>query len=71
MEASLPVNVVGDQWSVEEDREPLPGYQEHEVEEHVQDVLGEHQGVQGGTLIYGILVISFQLIKCDDLAQNC
>ena len=63
--------MVRNQGGVEHQAEPLPGYQEHEVEEHVQDVLGEHQGVQGGTLIYGILVISFQLIKSDDLAQNC
>ena len=32
------MNMVGDQRSVEEDREPLPGYQEQKVEGDVQDV---------------------------------
>ena len=62
--------MVRNQGGVEHQAEPLPSYEEQEVEEHVQDVFWEHQGVQGGTLIYGILVISFQLIKCDDLTQN-
>ena len=59
--------MVGNQRSIEGDTEPLPGAEEEEVEQDVEDVLGKHQRVQTGALVYRILVVSFQLIKCNDL----
>ena len=61
------MHVVGDERSVECDTEPLPRHQEEDVEEDVQDVLWEHQGVQAGTLVNRILVICLQLVECDNL----
>ena len=66
----VPVNMVGDQRSVEEDREPLPGYQEQKVESDVQDVLWQDEGIERCALINRILVVSFQLIK-GDYVENC
>ena len=56
---ALPVDVVGDQRSIEGNTEPLPGAQEEEVEQDVEDVLRQHQRVQAGALVYRILVICF------------
>lgn len=53
----LPVDVIGDQRQVETEREPLPGEQEQQVEEDVQDVLGQDQGVQGVALVNRVLVV--------------
>ena len=33
----------------------------------MEEVLGQHQRVQTGALIYRVLVVSFQLIKSNDL----
>ena len=59
--------MVGNQRSIEGDTEPLPSAEEEEVEQDVEDVLGQHQWVQTGALVYRILVVSFQLIECNDL----
>ena len=64
------MNVIGDQRSVEGDAEPLPRAEEEEVEQDVEDVLGQHQRVEAGALIYRILVICLQLIECDDLQRK-
>ena len=64
------MNVIGDQRSVEGDTEPLPRAEEEEVEQDVEDVLGQHQRVEAGALIYRILVICLQLIECDDLQRK-
>ena len=56
---ALPVDVVGDQRSIEGNTEPLPGTQEEEVEQDVEDVLRQYQRVQAGALVYRILVICF------------
>ena len=61
------MHVVGDERSVERNTEPLAGHQEEDVEEDVQDVLWEHQGVQAGALVNRILVICLQLVECDNL----
>ena len=61
------MHVVGDERSVERNTEPLPRHQEKDVEEDVQDVLGEHQGVEAGALVDRILVICLQLVECDNL----
>jgi len=61
------VHMIGNQRRIKNQAEPLPSHQEHNVEEHVKDVLREDQGVQRSTLIYGVLVVGFQLIKCDDM----
>ena len=53
------MHVVGDQRSIEGNTEPLPGAQEEEVEQDVEDVLRQHQRVQAGALVYRILVICF------------
>jgi len=66
----VPVNVVGDQRSVEEDREPLPGYQEQQVEGDVQDVFWQDEWIERCALIDRILVVSFQLVKGDNV-ENC
>ena len=59
--------MVGDEGDVEEEGEPLPGKQEQHIDEHVQSVLGEHQRVQAGTLVYGVLVVSLQLVESNYL----
>lgn len=57
------MDVVGDEGGVEEDAEPLASDQEEKVEEDVENVLWQHQGIEGGALVYRILVVSFQLIE--------
>ena len=59
--------MISDKRSIESDAEPLPRKKEEDVEENVEDVLGQHQGVQTGALVYRVLVVSFQLIKSNDL----
>ena len=62
--------MVGDKRSIESDAEPLPGKEEEDVEENMEDVLRQHQRVQTGALVYRILVVSFQLIKSNDLQRK-
>ena len=62
-----PVDMISDKRSIESDAEPLSRKKEEDVEENVEDVLGQHQGVQTGALVYRILVVGFQLIKSNDL----
>ena len=62
--------MVGDKRSIESDAEPLPGEEEEDVEENMEDVLRQHQRVQTGALVYRILVVSFQLIKSNDLQRK-
>ena len=38
----LPVNVVRDERSIEGNTEPFSGQEEEEIEEDVEDVLGQH-----------------------------
>ena len=64
------MDVISDEWSVENETKPLPGQQEEEVEQAVEDVLRQHQRVQTGALVYRILVVSFQLIKSNDLQRK-
>ena len=64
---SLPVDVVGDEGRVEAEGEPLAGEEEQHVEEHVQDVLGEHQRVERVALVDRVLVVRLQLVERDDL----
>ena len=63
----LPIDMVGDEGDVEEEGEPLPGKQEQNVDQHVQSVLGQHQRVQAGALVYGVLVVSLQLVESNYL----
>ena len=62
--------MVGDKRSIESDAEPLPGEEEEDVEENMEDVLRQYQRVQTGALVYRILVVSFQLIKSNDLQRK-
>ena len=55
--------MVGYERSVKRNTEPLPRHQEEDVEEDVQDVLWEHQGVEARALVDRILVICLQLVK--------
>ena len=48
---------------INEERDPLPSKQEEDGGEHVQAVLGQHQGVEAGSLVIGVLLFSCQLIK--------
>ena len=65
-----PVDMIGHQGSIESDAEPLPGKEEEDVEENMEDVLRQHQRVETGALVYRILVVSFQLIKSNDLQRK-
>ena len=56
--------------SVDEESEPLPGEEEENVDEEVETILRQNQGVQTVALINGVLVVSLQFIKCDDLQQE-
>ena len=62
--------MIGHQRSIESDAEPLPGKEEEDVEENMEDVLRQYQRVQTGALVYWILVVSFQLIKSNDLQRK-
>ena len=62
--------MIGHQRSIEKDAEPLPCNEEEEVEENMEDVFREYQRVQTGALVYRILVVSFQLIKSNDLQRR-
>ena len=63
----LPIDMVGYEGDVEEEGEPLPGKQEQHIDQHVQRVLGQHQRVQAGALVYGVLVVSLQLVESNYL----
>ena len=63
----LPIDMVGDEGDVEEECEPLPGKQKQNIDQHVQRILGEHQRVQAGALVYGVLVVSLQLVESNYL----
>ena len=52
-----------------EERDPLPSKQEEDGGQHVQAVLEQHQGVEAGTLVIGVLLFSCQLIKSDQLEK--
>ena len=52
------------QRQVQQNRHPLPREEKEDIDKHVEYVLWEHQRVQTVTLVYGVLVICLQLIKC-------
>ena len=62
--------MVGNKRSIESDAEPLPRKEEEDVEQNMEEILGQHQGVQTGALVYRILVVGLQLIKSDDLQRK-
>lgn len=62
-----PVDVVGYKRGVEGNTEPLSRHEEEDIEEYVQDVLREYQGVQAGALVDRVLVICLQLVECNNL----
>ena len=64
------MDVISDEWSVENETKPLPGQQEEEVEQAVEDVLRQHQRVQTGALVYRVLVVRLQLVKRDYLKED-
>ena len=49
---------------IETQCQPLCCTQKHDTEGGVDEVLWEYKRIQGITLVYRILVISLQLIKC-------
>ena len=51
--------MIGHEGGVEGDTEPLPRDQEQEVEDEMEDVFRQYQGVQTGALVYRVLVVSF------------
>jgi len=59
------VNVVGDQWGVEEEGEPFTGEEEEEVEECVEGVFWEDERIKTLTLLDRVLVVCFELVECD------
>jgi flagellar biogenesis protein FliO len=59
--------VVADEGRVEDDREPFSGDEEEQIEEDVQDVLGQHQRVQAVALVDRVLVVGLQLVERNDL----
>ena len=64
------MHVVGDQRDVQAEREPLAGEQEQQVEEDVQDVLGQDERVQAVALVDRVLVVRLQLVERDDLGDK-
>ena len=54
-----PVNVVSYEREVEEYRKPLPGAEEQNIDQNMEDILRQHKGVQTVALINGVLVVSF------------
>jgi hypothetical protein len=62
--------VVADEGRVEDDREPFSGDEEEQIEEDVQDVLGQHQRVQAVALVDWVLVVGLQLVERNDLKFN-
>jgi hypothetical protein len=62
--------VVADEGRVEDDREPFSGDEEEQIEEDVQDVLGQHQRVQAVALVDRVLVVGLQLVERNDLKFN-
>lgn len=43
LDVYIPPDVVGQQWHVETEGEPLCSTQEHHAEEHMDEILREHQ----------------------------
>lgn len=64
-----PVDVVGDEGRVDAEGEPLAGEEEEDVEEDVQDVLGQDEGVERVALVDRVLVVRLQLVERDDLKE--
>jgi len=62
--------VVADEGRVEDDREPFSGDEEEQIEEDVQDVLGQHKRVQAVALVDRVLVVGLQLVERNDLKFN-
>ena len=56
--------------SVDEESEPLPGEEEEEVDEEVETILRQNQGVQTVALINRVLVVSLQFIKSYDVENG-
>ena len=53
------MNVVSYEREVEEYRKPLPGAEEQNIDQNMEDILRQHKGVQTVALINGVLVVSF------------
>ena len=66
----ISLDVVSDEWGVEDDREPFSGDEEEQIEEDVKDVLGQHQRVQAVALIDRVLVVGLQLIERNDVKNG-
>ncbi len=62
--------MVADEGRVEDDREPFSGDEEEQIEEDVQDVLGQHKRVQAVALVDRVLVVGLQLVERNDLKFN-
>ena len=62
--------MVANQWNVQEQREEFAGDKKQDIEKSVENVLRQNQWIQRITLINGIFVISFKLVKSDDLKWN-
>ena len=62
--------MVADERGVEDEREPLAGEQEEEVEEEVQEVLRQHERVEAVALVDRVLVVRLQLVEGNDL-ESC
>ena len=51
--------MVSYEWKVEEYCEPLPSKEEQNIDQHMENILGQHKRVQTVALINGVLVIGF------------
>ena len=56
--------------SIQKNGEPLASKEKEDVDKNVKNVLRQNQRIQTRTLIYRILVISFQFIKCNYLKRR-
>ena len=62
--------MVGNERSIDENGDPLPSKQEEKVDEDMETILRQHQGIQTVALVNGVLVVSLQLIKSYDLKKQ-
>lgn len=55
---------------IEAQGKPLCCTEKHDTEESMDEVLWKHKRIQGITLVYRVLVIGLQLIKCYDVPDG-
>ena len=70
MPCGLPVNMIGKKRNIQQQGEPFASEEEENIEEDMQEVLGENKRVQTGALVNRVLVVSPQLVKSNYLKSK-